>query len=94
MSGTRYCCQIVMKLEFSGQVFEEYSNMKFIGNPSSESRVVPCGRRTDMTKLIVAFRNFAIAPIIDQKQLTHEPRTICITILIIFQQSGSSVTLY
>jgi len=34
-------------------------------NPSSESGVVPCGRtdrRTDMTKLIVAFCNFANAP--------------------------------
>jgi len=34
-------------------------------NLSSGSRVVPCGstyRRTDMTKLIVAFRNFAKAP--------------------------------
>jgi len=31
----------------------------------SESRVVPCGQtegQTDMTKLIVAFRNFANAP--------------------------------
>jgi len=39
--------------------------MKFHENPSSESRVVPCGptdRRTDITKLIVAFRNFANAP--------------------------------
>jgi len=38
-------------------------------NPSSGSRVVPCGRtgrqtdrQTDMMKLIVAFRNFAKAP--------------------------------
>jgi len=30
-------------------------------NPSSESRVVPCGR-TDMTTLTVAFRKFAKAP--------------------------------
>jgi len=29
-------------------------------NPSSERRVVPCGR-TDMTKLMVIFRNFANA---------------------------------
>ena len=36
--------------------------MKLHGNPSSGTRVFPCGqtgRRTDMTKLIVAFRNFA-----------------------------------
>jgi hypothetical protein len=50
-----------MKFEFSGQIFEKVSNIKFHQNPSSENRVVPCGR-TDRTKLIVAFRNFANAP--------------------------------
>ena len=50
-----------MNLEFSQQIFEKYSNIKFHENPSSGSRVVPCGQ-TDMTKLIVAFRNFANAP--------------------------------
>jgi hypothetical protein len=44
---------------------------------SSGSRVFPCGqtdRRTDMTKLIVAFRNFANAPKnsgLNQKYLRH-----------------------
>jgi len=47
-----------MKLEFSGQIFEKYSNIKFIGNPSSGSRVVP---RKDMTDLTATFRNFAKA---------------------------------
>jgi len=58
-----------MKLEFSGQFFEKNSNVKFRENPSSGSRGVPCGRtdgkkegRTDMTKLIVAFRNVVNAP--------------------------------
>jgi len=49
-----------MKLEFSIQIFEIYSNIKFHENPSSGSRLVPCGRadgQTDTTKLIVAFRN-------------------------------------
>jgi hypothetical protein len=46
-----------MKLEFSRQIFEKSSNIKFNENPFSESRVVPCGQ-TDMTKLTVAFRNF------------------------------------
>jgi hypothetical protein len=50
-----------MKFEFSGQIFEKVSNMKFYQNPSIGNRVVPC-RQTDMTKLIVAFRNFANAP--------------------------------
>jgi hypothetical protein len=58
-----------MKLEFSGQLFEKYSNTKFNENPSSGSRVVPCGRTdgrkdvmTDMAKLIVVFRNFPNEP--------------------------------
>jgi hypothetical protein len=46
------------EIEFSRQVFEKYSNIKFHKLPYSGSRVVPCGR-TDMTKLIVALRNFA-----------------------------------
>jgi hypothetical protein len=50
-----------MKLEFSRQIFEKYSDIKFHENPFSGSRVVPCGL-TDMTKLTVAFRNFANAP--------------------------------
>ena len=33
-----------MKLEFSRQIFEKYSNIKFHENPSSGSRVVPYGR--------------------------------------------------
>jgi hypothetical protein len=61
----RYCCQILMKIEFS----RKYSNIEFRENQSGESRVVPC-RRTDrqrdkqrgMTKLIVAARNFENAP--------------------------------
>jgi len=45
-----------MKLQFSRQILENYSNIKFRENPSSGSGVVPRGR-TDM-KIIVAFRNF------------------------------------
>jgi hypothetical protein len=61
MKITCYSCEILMKLEFSRQLFEKknYSVIKFFENPSSESRVVD--GRTDMTKLIVAFRNFANA---------------------------------
>jgi hypothetical protein len=33
-----------MKLEYSPQIFEKYSNIKFNENPSSGSRVVPCER--------------------------------------------------
>jgi hypothetical protein len=44
---------------------KKYPNMKFHENPSSGSRGDPCGRpdgRTDITKLMVAFRNFPNAP--------------------------------
>jgi len=46
-----------MKLKFSWQIFEKYSDIKFHENASNGSRVVACGR-TDMTKLLVDFRNF------------------------------------
>jgi hypothetical protein len=64
MQSTRYC-HIFMKLGFSRQIFEKYSNTKFHENPSSRSRVVPCGQtngQTGMTKLIVTFHDFAKAP--------------------------------
>jgi len=56
---------ILMKLEFSGQIFKKSSNIKFHENPSSGSRVVLCGQtdgQTDVTKVIVAFRSCANAP--------------------------------
>jgi hypothetical protein len=49
------------------------SNIKFHQNPSSRSRVIPCGR-TDITKLIVAFRNCANAPKIKPKSSHLFPR--------------------
>jgi len=48
--------------------FRKKSNIKFHENPSSGSRVVPCGRM-DMTKLIVAFCNFAKTPKMFQTKL-------------------------
>jgi hypothetical protein len=71
MQNTRYYFGILMKLEFSRQIFEKSSDIKFHQNPSSGRRVVPCeqiDRRTDM-KLIVAIRSFANAP--------KEARVIC-----------------
>jgi len=60
-----------MKLEFSRQIFEKFSNIKFHENPSSGSQVVPCVQ-TDMTKLIAAFRDFANAPKITKKITFYE----------------------
>jgi len=54
-----------MKLGFSGQIFEKIQK-----NTYSGCRVVPCGQTADMTKLMVAFRNFA-----------NESKTACVLIL-------------
>ena len=35
----RYSCQSLMKPEFSRQIFEKFSHVKFRENPSSGSRV-------------------------------------------------------
>jgi len=54
-----------MTLEFALHIFGKSTNIKFQANPSSRSRVVPCGQAdiwTDMTKLIDAFRNLSKAP--------------------------------
>jgi hypothetical protein len=42
-------CQILLELELSQQIFENNRNIKFHENPSSVSRVIPCGR-TDRHK--------------------------------------------
>jgi hypothetical protein len=60
MSSTHYSCQILIPIEFSGQILGKYSNTKFHENPISGSRVVSCGRRqtygqANKTKLTVAF---------------------------------------
>ena len=40
-----YFYPILMKLEYSRQIFEKYSDVKFHENPSNGSRVAPCGRK-------------------------------------------------
>jgi hypothetical protein len=57
-----HVCQILMKLVYSQKHFEKFSFIKLNENPSSKSRVVPCGQtdgQADMKKLIVALLNFA-----------------------------------
>jgi len=65
---SRYVCRVCgadvavrLELTFPDRLFEKYSNVKFHDNLAIGSRAVPCGR-TDMTKLIAAFRNFKKAP--------------------------------
>jgi hypothetical protein len=52
-----------MKLDFSRQIFEKFSNIKFHEHSSLSAELSPVDGQTDgqadLTKLIVAFRNFA-----------------------------------
>ena len=41
--------RFLMKLEFSRQIIEKYSNIKFRENVPCGSRVVPCGRTDGQT---------------------------------------------
>jgi hypothetical protein len=63
MQRNHYSCHILMKLEFSQQIYEKYSNGKFRENPSSVSRVVPIGRtdRHDETNSLFFLFSFANA---------------------------------
>jgi hypothetical protein len=57
--------QILIKLDFSQPILENYANIKFHENTSNENQTVPCGPsagQTDMMKAIVAFHRFANAP--------------------------------
>jgi hypothetical protein len=47
----------LIKLKFSLRLFEKHTNIRFHENPFSGRHV-----ETDVTKLIVAFRNIAKAP--------------------------------
>ena len=42
--STHYSCYSLIKVEFSQQSFDNYTKIKFDENPSSGSRVVPCGQ--------------------------------------------------
>ena len=51
-----------MKLELSRQIFEKTPTLNFMKIRPVATVLFHLDRRTDMTKLIVAFRNFAKAP--------------------------------
>jgi len=51
-----------MNLEFSRQSFEKYSNIKFLENSSSGSRVVPCGQTDGHDEANGRFSQFVNAP--------------------------------
>ena len=69
MKSVFYPCQTFIKLEFYKKNFYKYSHVKFHKNLSIGGRFFPCGRvdrrrdgQTNMTKLIVTFRNFTEVP--------------------------------
>jgi hypothetical protein len=70
MSSARNSSQILIALHCVLEIIEKQSNIKFRENPSSGSRVIYADGRTDMTKLIAAFRNFTNAP----KNVCHNYR--------------------
>jgi hypothetical protein len=65
---------MLMKLEFSRQIFEKSLNIKCHKNPSSGIQVVPCGQ-TD-GRATVAFRNFANA-LKNKKLFLNAPHKSC-----------------
>ena len=60
MQSARYSCQILTKPEFPLQIFENSPNFMKIRPVGAV--LFHADGRTDMTKLIVAFRSFANAP--------------------------------
>jgi len=65
MLRIRYSCHILKNLEVCWQIFEKYANIKFHEQPSRGNIFASCGLtdcQTDMTNLIVTFRNFANPP--------------------------------
>jgi hypothetical protein len=63
MYSTRYCCQILMKIEFSRHIFDKILTCQISWKSVQwePSCVIRTDRRTCRT-LTVAFRNFANAP--------------------------------
>ena len=44
-----------MKLEFSRQILQKYSNIEFHKNPSSGTRVAQCGRTDEPNSRVLQF---------------------------------------
>jgi hypothetical protein len=61
MSSTRYSCQILIKLQCSRD-FRKIKYQNFVKIRPGGAELLYAGGRTEMTKLIVAFRNFANTP--------------------------------
>ena len=51
-------CHSLMKLEFSGQIFDKYSYAKYHESPPIDSRVVACGQTDRHDEAITRFSQF------------------------------------
>jgi hypothetical protein len=69
-----------MKLEFSRQIFEKSSNIKYNKDPVGAELFHADRRQADRRKLTVAFRSFANAP--EKRKLLN----VCISFIDIPQQ--------
>jgi len=58
---------------FSSEFREILKNIKFHGNPSIQSHIIPCGPSDRLTELIFPFRNFAKA----RKMMHSNLRKLC-----------------
>ena len=70
-----------LRFELPRQLLEKSSNIRFLENPSSGSRVVPYGQtegQTDMTQLTVAYRNFANGLKQFKKQITSDTSRLAV----------------
>jgi hypothetical protein len=86
-----------MTLEMSERIFEIKSNVTLQENPSIGNRVIPCGRmdgrqevQTEMTKLIVAFRNFEKASTSWLNHVERRDTIRCPIVALQYQQKGRS----
>ena len=64
LKSTRYSCRILIKHEFSRQIFKEFSNIRLHENRASRRRVFPVWWKdtTDLIKVKLAFFNIVNAP--------------------------------
>jgi hypothetical protein len=97
-----FSCQFSMKLQFPRQIFRKI--LRTNENPSSGRRVVPCRGTdglTDITKLIVAFRNFenasknhsyGLSPFVYKAKL--DCGYLCMFTATNFSNGGFRVTVY
>ena len=74
MLSAHYSCRILMKLEIFGRFSKTAQMSSFIKIRLMGAELFNADGQTDLTKLIVAFRNFANAP----KNERRESRIVCL----------------